>query len=115
MLVKKDLVSVIIKHKQRAQALCVLSVFSLAVFIQGKWQLCANLIAANYGNYNAIRKNVPSDTSPENIEFVKWQSDNHKIERDMYLGLATLLSSSVIYIVTFYTDKFDRYMNYKLD
>ena len=36
MLVKKDLVSVIIKHKQRAQALCVLSVFSLAVFIQGK-------------------------------------------------------------------------------
>ena len=72
-------------------------------------------IIANYKQYITIHKAVPSSTSSDNIEYVKWQRDNHKLERDIYLPLATLLSSGLIYVITHYTDKFDKYMKYKLD
>ena len=52
-----------------------------------------------------------SNTSKDNIEFVRWQSENHKLERNIYLGLSTLLSSFLIYVVTQHT----AYVNRQLD
>ena len=70
-------------------------------------------ITENYKQYTTIHKAVPSNTSPDNIEFVKWQRDNHKLERDIYLPLATLLSSGLIYVITHYTDKYNKYMDFR--
>ena len=110
MLVKKDPVFIIIKHKERAKALILLTMLLLLFFIQGKWDWLSDTIEANYHDYTTLHKNVPKNTSSENIDYVKWQRDNHKRERDIYLGLATGLTSVLIYVITYYTDKFDRYM-----
>ncbi len=44
---------------------------------------------------------------------MKWQKDTHKMEREMYLGLSTLLSGAILYAITYYTDKLDRYRRFK--
>ena len=57
---------------------------------------------------------MPTNQSKDNIEYVRWQRDNNKFQRNIYIGLAAMLSSIMIQVVTHYTDKFDRYMRFKL-
>jgi hypothetical protein len=45
--------------------------------------------------------------------FLKWQKDSHKLERDGYLSLATLLSGTCLYAIAYYTDKLERYRRFK--
>ena len=108
MFFKRELVQVIMSHKQRAQILLALNTLVIILYIQCK-SLYNFMFLAKFVIYTELRDEVPQ----EGIEFVRWQSRNHKLERDFYLGLATILSSGLVYTVAHYSDKFDRFMDFK--
>ena len=96
--INKDLISFLIRHKDRAQIVFMISALMLFWFIQ-----------TGYNDYKDR-----GDAPLEELELLVWKKDGHKLERDIYLGLATLISSCFLYSIAYQTDKFDRYMSYKL-
>ena len=81
----KNLLSFIIKHKQRAQVVFAISALLLAWFTQ-----------SSISDYKD-RGEAPTDE----VALLEWKSTSHKIERDIYLGLATLISSCFLYSVAY--------------
>ena len=47
------------------------------------------------------------------IEFVKWQKTHHKLQRDFYLSLSAMLSTGIVVLVAFWTEKYDQMLDMK--
>jgi len=60
-----------------------------------------------------MKLDVPEDTSDTNLDFVRWQRDTHRLERDLYLVSACMLSLGLLISVGYYRDKFERYVAFK--
>lgn len=43
-------------------------------------------------DYKELKDKIPEPKSNDNLEFVRWQKEMHKCERDLYLALSALLA-----------------------
>ena len=47
------------------------------------------------------------DLVDTNIEFVRWQKVRHKLERDFYLSLSSMLAQGLVMSLSYWIDKYD--------
>jgi hypothetical protein len=47
------------------------------------------------------------------LELVLWQKKMHKVERDMYLSLSSILAVTLVGTIVYYQTKLNAYLNYK--
>ena len=65
-------------------------------------------------DYQGVKESCPEDTCGDSLEFAQWKSRGHKHERDMYLSLSCLLAHGLLISICHYKDKFDRYVEFKI-
>ena len=63
--------------------------------------------------YQQLQNTKPGETQAS-LEFVTWQKDMHKCERDMYLSLSSILAVILVYTVVHWTHKYEAFMAYKI-
>jgi hypothetical protein len=66
----------------------------------------------SYGEYQANYKDLPEDIKVETIEYVRWQKDRHKLERDLYLCLSSILAQALLLTASHWIDKYYSYLDY---
>ena len=64
-------------------------------------------------NYWAMSESAPELRSNDNIDFVRWAKEFHKMQRDLYLSLCTLLSVAVIVVYAYMTEKYEKMVETK--
>jgi hypothetical protein len=50
------------------------------------------LIIAAYAEYNRNYKDLPESIQKDTVEYLTWQKDRHKLERDFYLSLCCIIA-----------------------
>ena len=60
-----------------------------------------------------MQENLPQDKSDDNIEFVKWQKNYHKLQRDFYLSLSAMLAQALLVGLSYWIEKYDSYVEFK--
>eukprot|EP00347_Sterkiella_histriomuscorum_P010836 403374740 len=65
--------------------------------------------------YTLYKENInpPQNVSTGDAQFLEWQKIQHKNERDMYLGISTLLAQAFLFGMSYWIDKYNRYQAYK--
>ena len=58
-------------------------------------------------------KSIDREEISNDIEFVVWQKNHHKLQRDFFLSLAAMLSTAIVVLVAYWTDKYDKMLESK--
>ena len=67
---------------------------------------------AQYSEYKREYSDLPSDVKVDSLEYVRWQKNRHRLERDVYLSLCCIISQAFLVSVSHWIDKYNRYVEY---
>ena len=81
LLFKPNEVSSLFRHKRVSIPLSAILTLVILLFLR-----------STYAEYSKNYKHLPDHIKEETIEYITWQKDRHKLERDTYLSLSCLLS-----------------------
>mmetsp|Transcript_33330 Transcript_33330/g.51078 ORF Transcript_33330/g.51078 Transcript_33330/m.51078 type:complete len:147 (-) Transcript_33330:9-449(-) len=71
-----------------------------------------NNLTEYYGSMELL-PDEPQDRVASNIEFVRFQKQRHKLERDFYLSLSSMLAQGVVMGLSYWIEKYDTYVKFK--
>ena len=58
-------------------------------------------------------KSVDREEIASDIEYVNWQKNHHKLQRDFFLSLSAMLSTGIVVLVAYWTEKYDKMLDSK--
>ena len=67
---------------------------------------------AQYSEYQSGFTDLPSDIKVNSLEYVTWQKNRHRLERDFYLSLCCIISQAFLVAASHWIDKYHRYVEY---
>ena len=72
------------------------------------------LLVVIFKQWNHYKMERVAFKGPEDPDFLKWQKDMHKDERDIYLATACLLAQGLVFSICYHRDRYERYVDYRL-
>ncbi len=67
---------------------------------------------AQYSEYKREFTDLPNDVKVDTLEYVRWQKNRHRLERDVYLSLCCIISQAFLVVVSHWINKYNRYVEY---
>ena len=58
-------------------------------------------------------KSADANEIATDIDFVSWQKNHHKLQRDFYLSLSAMLSTAIVVLVAYWSEKYEKMLDSK--
>lgn len=65
-----------------------------------------------YSDYKKNFNNLPDTIAKDTLEYVVWQKDRHKLERDLYLSFSVILSQAFLLVASHWIHKYNTFIEY---
>ena len=105
LLFKPHSLAPVVRNKNVSAPICIFLFAVLALFLRD-----------SISERRTLQESVPGKPEERvdtNLEYLKWKCEMHKLERDFYLSLASMLAQALVVGMSYWIEKFDSYCKFK--